>query len=91
MSKKKIALQITSEGGIQMLQDDEVDLREFGRVNITRASEVWFHNVEQYWVVSSAKNLDKILAYGFKTRAEAIEWEREYFSPNGEGWKELTG
>lgn len=72
-----------------MLQDDAVDLREFGAVEMTRASHVEFDNQKQAWYVQSAKTLI-ILKDDFKTRADALTWEKNYYSPEGQGWAELT-
>lgn len=85
-----ITLQVTPEGGIQMLHDDAVDLTELGEIEMSRASHVEFDNQKQGWFVQSAKTL-KILAEGFKTRAEALTWEKKFYSPDGDGWAELTG
>ena len=41
------------------------------------------------WYVQSAVTL-RLLADGFDTRAEALAWEKEYYSPSGKGWTELT-
>ncbi len=98
-----ISLQITAEGGIQMLHDDLVDLRELGEIEVTRASHVEYAdgksyvpgaggiswNVKPGWYVQSAKTL-KVLADGFQTRAQALAWEKDYYSPTGMGWAELT-
>lgn len=84
-----LKMQITAQGGIQMLQDDAVDLTEFGSVEVTRASHVEFCNQEQGWYVESAKTGQRLVS-GFKTRGEAIAWEKNYYSPSGAGWAELT-
>ena len=84
-----INLQITTQGGIQMLQDDRVDLREFGRVDMSRASHVEFSNQKQKWFVQSARTLE-ILRDDFDSREEALAWEKEFYSPGGAGWNELT-
>lgn len=84
----KIMLQITALGGIAMLQDDEVNLSEFGRVEVTRASNVEFDNATQRWYVQSAKT-GEMLRADFVTRAEALAWEKEFYSPTGSGWGEL--
>lgn len=84
-----LKMQITAQGGVQMLHDDAVDLTELGSVEMIRASHVEFDNEKQVWFVQSAKTM-KILADGFKTRAEALTWEKNYYSPGGDGWSELT-
>jgi hypothetical protein len=85
-----IKLEITAVGGIQMLHDDAVDLSEFGKVQVTRASNVEFNNAVGCWYVESAKT-GYILRDDFKTRQEALAWEKEYYCPGGIGWAELTG
>lgn len=72
-----------------MLQDDRVDLRPLGKVKVYRASHVEFSEENQKWYVQSAKTM-KILRDDFDTRAEAIAWEKEYYSPDGEGWDEIN-
>ena len=84
-----IKLEITAKGGIQMLHDDAVNLAEFGRVEVKRASHVEYNNEVGEWYVASART-GIILKDDFKTRAEALAWEKEYFSPGGAGWSELT-
>lgn len=83
-----IKLEIT-DNAIQMLHSDALDFSEFGEVTIQRASNVEFSNEAKAWEVSSAKT-GKLLKGGFHTRDEALKWEKEYYSPDGEGWAELT-
>ena len=80
---------LTKEGGIQMLHDDIAELETLGTVEVERASHVEYDNDRQQWYVQSAKTLE-ILDY-FDDRASALAWEKEYYSPKGEGWDELTG
>lgn len=85
-----IQLQLTRTGGVRMLHDDLIDLGEFGEPIVTRASHVEFCNTRGGWTVSSAKT-GRLLAVGFPTRAEALAWEKNHYSPTGKGWSELTG
>ena len=85
---KTITLELTAEGGIAMLHADEVDLRDFGAVAITRASHVEADSNGD-WYVQSAKT-GAMIAVGFKTRAEALAFEKDHYSPGGAGWNELT-
>lgn len=80
-----IQLELTPDGGIAMLHSDDVDLREFGKPQIKRASHV--EPCGDGWGVWSAKT-GKLLDV-FPTRKEALEWESHYYSPTGEGWAEL--
>lgn len=79
----------TKTGGIQMLHDDNAQLETLGKVDIERASHVEWDNDKQKWYVQSAKTLE-IFDY-FDDREAALAWEREHYSPKGEGWAELTG
>ena len=78
---------ITKTGGVQMLHDDTAELETLGKVDVSRASHVEFCNDRQQWYVQSAKT-KKYLGY-FDTRTEALTWERDFYSPSGEGWPEL--
>lgn len=82
-----ISLQITAQGGIQMLHSDDIDLTEFGEINVTRASHVEYEHGA--WKVRSAKTGE--LLNSFFNRRDALEWESNYYSPDGNGWAELTG
>ena len=79
---------LTKSGGVQMLHDDNAKLESLGKVDVKRASHVEYDNHKQLWYVQSAKTL-KILCYA-KSREEALSWEKEYYSPSGDGWAELV-
>jgi len=90
MSKKQnITLEITSEASVRMLHDDAIDLAEFGKLEISRASHVEFNNTAQVWLVKSAKT-QAVICYA-STREAALSFEKRYYSPGGTGWKELAG
>ena len=90
MGDKVIQLAITPNGGVEMLWDDALDVKQFGDVKVERASHVEFDNTKSKWYVQSAKTL-KVLRDDFDSRDEALAWEKQYYSPTGEGWKELVG
>lgn len=81
-------IKITKFGGIEMLHDDLAEIETFGHVTTKRASHVEFDNDRQKWYVQSART-EKMLGY-FDTRQQALEWEKNYYSPDGQGWTELT-
>ncbi len=87
---EEIKLSIMPNGGVQMLWNDAVDVRQFGEVEVVRASHVEFNNATGFWYVQSAKT-GKMLKEDFMSRDEALAWEKVYYSPDGEGWEELTG
>jgi hypothetical protein len=84
-----IKLQLTPSGCIRMLWDDAIDLKQFGPVEVSRASHVEFDNETGLWYVQSAKTL-KVLKDDFTTRVKALAWEKVHYSPGGAGWHELT-
>ena len=96
-----IQIEINAQGGIAMLHDDAVNLSEFGEIEVRRASNVEYamestvllmnglvQKPRAGWYVQSAKTA-VVLADGFETRAEALAWEKTYYSPSGLGWAEL--
>lgn len=83
-----IKLEITARGGVRMLHDDAVDLRELGSPRVSRASHVEYDNTRGLWTVRSART--KRLLFRAKTRAAALSWEKNHYSPGGKGWPELT-
>lgn len=96
-----IELQIDAAGGIAMLHDDAVNLGDFGEIEVLRASNVEYSDGKPLpipgnrwpktrgWFVQSVRSGD-ILKEGFQTRAEALAWEKAYYSPSGQGWTELS-
>ena len=84
-----IKIELDKKGCCSMLWDDAVDLRKYGEVRVVRASHVEFNNDTGFWYVQSAKTL-RMLKEDFVSRAEALAWEKVYYSPGGEGWSELT-
>jgi hypothetical protein len=88
LKDEEISLEVTKDGGLQMLHSDAVDLSEFGAVEVTRASNVEFDNAKQRWYVQSFATM-KILKDDFFTREEALAWEKDWYSPGGPGWSEI--
>ena len=80
---------VTKAGGVQMLHDDVASLETLGKVEVSRASHVEYDNALQKWYVQSAKTLE-VLGH-FDTREAALAWEKDFYSPGGSGWNELTG
>jgi len=67
-------IEIDSDGNIQTLYSDEVDLYALGEVhNVRRASSVEFDEANQEWMVIQAST-GKIV-YRNKSREQAISWE----------------
>jgi len=75
-------IEINSQGDIETLYTDEVDLYELGLVhNVRRASNVEFNQTEQVWEVISVSSNE--IVYRHKNREQAIEWEIQNFGVGG--------
>ena len=85
-----IKMEVMADGCVRMLWDDAIDLKQFGDVEVSRASHVEFNNKSGLWYVKSART-NQMLRDDFKTRREALYWEKQHYSPGGKGWSELTG
>jgi len=86
---KEFVFEIDTNGDILCLNTDDIPLHELGQQEFLRASHVEPDNATGTWYVQSAAT-GEILAYDFKTRTEALDWEKEYYSPDGPGWSENT-
>lgn len=84
-----MTIEILPNGNVRSLYSDKIDLTKLGKATIHRASHVEFNNKRKMWEVRSAKT--KVLLFATQdTREDALEFEAEYYSPTGAGWKELT-
>lgn len=86
---EKISFEI-SGNQVKKLHDDSIDWSQFGKVKVKRASHVEFSNKTGLWYVQSAKS-KRMIKDDFKTRVQALAFEKIYYSPGGKGWVELTG
>ena len=87
---EEIRLEITAGAALRMLHNDALDLSQFGKLKVKRASRVEFNNRLGRWVVRSAKT-GKVLRDDFRLRKDALAWEKVYYSPGQPGWRELVG
>lgn len=71
-----------------MLHDDAVNLKKLGTIEMKRASHIEFNHDSQKWFVASALT-KRVLKDDFETRAEALSWEKDWYSPGGNGWGEI--
>lgn len=67
---------VSSDGTVEGLYTDKIDLHRLGRLSIYRISEIEYSYSEQGWVVY-LEGLKKI-AGPFKNREDAKKAEREY-------------
>ena len=84
-----MVLEILPSGNVRSLYSNKINLSKLGKATIRRASHVEFNNKSRMWEVRSAKT--KALIFATQgSREDALEFEVEYYSPTGSGWKELT-
>lgn len=63
---------LAPDGTIRSLWTDRLDLRQFGRIRVTRASNVEFDEQTQEWVATTPEG--RVLAHG-PNRQKVIEGE----------------
>ena len=73
---EEIHIVITPEGNIKTLWTDALPLTEMGKCEVERISHVEFSNLFQSWSVFDIWGMN--LQSGFKTREEALAWERRW-------------
>jgi len=80
-------IEISKEGNISTLYNDDINLYELGAIrNVRRASEIRFNELFQDWVVVNAKT--KEVVYQNKRRDKCVEWEIINFAPGGKYYNE---
>lgn len=89
MTEQTIAvLEICENGNIHCLYTDKIDLFAIGRVvDVRKASNVEFNEVEQVWEVLC---LEGEVLYKNTNREKAIDWEIVNFSPGGKYYEECA-
>jgi hypothetical protein len=81
-------LVVDAEGHVRCIYDEALDLREIGKLQITRASHVE-PDAEGYWWADMGPSGGPVLGpYG--SRSEALEAEREWLA-GLHGWGGSTG
>jgi hypothetical protein len=81
MSKIKtmnITISFTPEGTAQCLWTEALPLRELGKLQITRASNIEFNNSTQQWEVKDRRGKVGFIA---KSRSACLEWEQHNLQP----------
>lgn len=78
--KTSIAIKILPDGDIVMLYSDDSPLKDLGRLNLQRASNVEWDHIGQYWVIymidpDTGKRSTSFLPQTFENRGEAIQHE----------------
>ena len=69
-------IDISTEGVVSCLWNEELPLAELGRLEVRRASNVEFNHVSQEWEVRLASCPGRV-AFSHGSRATCIDWEIE--------------
>jgi len=77
MAGKEITIRISKEGEIFFMYDDESMLRDFGQLQIRRASNIRWDEVDQKWRIWVVKpdGTEQRTEYVFTERKDAIQAE----------------
>lgn len=87
MKHQSIVIELDGEV-VRCLDFDGVDDIFNGLVHRERATHVEFDNEKQYWYVQDAKT-SEIVATGFASRKEALEWEQINYQPGTHRWRQV--
>ena len=77
----KTTLRINPGGTIDCLYTEAIDLRELGKLEISRATDIRFNSQTQQWDVHAAgENSDQVL-FSNPSRSECLRWENVNLQP----------
>jgi hypothetical protein len=74
----EMELVVDAGGGVRCIYDEALDLRELGKLQITRASHVE-PDAEGYWWADMGPSSGPVLG-PFRSRTEALQAEREWLA-----------
>jgi hypothetical protein len=83
----EMELVVDAGGGVRCIYDEALDLREIGKLQITRASHVEPH-AEGYWWADMGPSGGPVLG-PFRSRTKALGAEREWLSHRGMAYTPL--
>jgi hypothetical protein len=75
----KTTLRFDSGGQVECLYTEAIDLRELGKLTITRATDIRFEESSQQWKVHEAET-DTVL-FSNPSRSECLVWEIQNLQP----------
>lgn len=73
-----IQISFKPDGTAHCLWTEDLPLHEFGRLQITRASNIEFNNGTQQWEVRDGKGKVRFIA---RSRSACLEWEQQNMQP----------
>jgi hypothetical protein len=74
----EMELVVDAEGGVRCIYDEALDLREIGKLQITRASHVE-PDRDGFWWADMGPSSGPVLG-PFRSRTEALQAEREWLT-----------
>ena len=78
----KTTLRFDCQGLVGCLYTELVDLRELGRLQVVRATEITFEPEDQTWEVRAASTGG--LLFSHNSRGECLRWEQEHLQPRAD-------
>lgn len=75
----KSTLRFEPNGQIDCLYTEAIDLRELGKLEITRATDIRYDHATQQWQVHDAES-DAVL-FANPSRSECLRWENQNLQP----------
>ena len=75
----KSTLRFHTGGRVDCLYTEAIDLRELGRLQIFRATDIRFNESTQQWDVREAGTGTAL--YSHPSRAECLRWEQDNLQP----------
>ena len=76
----KTILRFQADGGwVDCLYTEAIDLRELGKLQVTRATEIRFNETSQQWQVHEAES-DRVL-FSNPSRDQCLAWEQLNLQP----------
>ena len=77
-SNQEAHIRISDDGTVTMLGGDDLDLTPLGRVSCERVSHIVWSDLHQHWYVYDLSMTRLPHESGFKTREQALTWERKW-------------
>ena len=75
----KSTLRFNPDGQVDCLYTEAIDLRELGKLEISRATDIRFNDATQQWDVHTA-DTDQVL-FSHASRSECLNWENQNLQP----------
>ena len=83
----EIAVTFTPDGAGHALHTDSIDLKQIGRLKVTRATEIEFDDKAQLWCVRRPDS--RFALYRNASRQACLAWERQYLQTEEDRKHEL--